>query len=97
VAGSTIKLAGATLRSSAIELSGQGGGSIPKEVLQKIPTTILPEIFRLAAEGILTVDTEIILSLIKFHKHDISIHIPQFTVLKPFRNSANNSESGFLP
>ena len=41
MAGSTIQLAGATLRSSAIELSGQGGGSIPKEVLQKIPTIIL--------------------------------------------------------
>ncbi|QNK63881.1 zinc-binding alcohol dehydrogenase family protein [Pedobacter sp. PAMC26386] len=57
MAGATISLAGATLRSSAIELSGQGGGSIPKNILQKIPTTILPEIFRLAAEGILTVDT----------------------------------------
>src|SRR5258708_7391947 len=58
MAGPSIRLNAAALRSSAIELSGQGGGSIPKDMLKKIPTVYLPEIFRLALEGKLRIETE---------------------------------------
>jgi NADPH:quinone reductase-like Zn-dependent oxidoreductase len=58
MAGPSIKLDAATLRSSAIEMCGQGGGGISKEVLKKIPTVYLPEIFRLSIEGKLRIDTE---------------------------------------
>jgi NADPH:quinone reductase-like Zn-dependent oxidoreductase len=58
MAASSIRLQAAALRSSGIELSGQGGGSIPIEVLAKIPTFYLPEIFRLAVAGKLKVETE---------------------------------------
>ncbi|MEO7215887.1 zinc-binding alcohol dehydrogenase family protein [Mucilaginibacter sp.] len=60
MAGSNITLPAAALRSSMIEICGVGGGSIPMEVLKTIPTQILPEIFRLAAEGKLTIETEAI-------------------------------------
>jgi len=58
MAGPTIELASASLRSSAIELYGVGGGSVPKEVMQKVPTEILPRLFELAATGQLKIDTE---------------------------------------
>ncbi|MBD2702015.1 zinc-binding alcohol dehydrogenase family protein [Spirosoma sp. BT702] len=58
MAGPTIQLASDTLRSAAIELYGVGGGSIPKEVMQKIPTEILPQLFDLVATGKLKLDTE---------------------------------------
>lgn len=58
MAGPSIRLNASVLRSSGIELSGQGGGSIPREVLAKIPTFYLPEIFRLAIEGKLTIETQ---------------------------------------
>lgn len=54
MAGSTITLDANTLRSAGIELYGQGGGSIPKEVLSRVPTEILPKLFDLAARGELT-------------------------------------------
>ncbi|MDN5289127.1 MAG: NADPH:quinone reductase [Mucilaginibacter sp.] len=57
MAGSNINLPGAVLRSSAIELVGSGGGSISKEQMGKIQTEILPEVFRLAAAGKLSIDT----------------------------------------
>jgi NADPH:quinone reductase-like Zn-dependent oxidoreductase len=58
MAGATIKLSAATLRSSAIEIYGQGGGSIPKEVMMKISTEIFPQLINLAAEKKLVIDTE---------------------------------------
>jgi NADPH:quinone reductase-like Zn-dependent oxidoreductase len=58
MAGSSIQLNASTLRSSGIELCGQGGGGLPREILAKIPTFYLPEIFRLAMEGKISVETE---------------------------------------
>jgi hypothetical protein len=58
MAGPAINLAAATLRSSAIELYGQGGGSIPRGVMQKIPTEILPKMIELAASGKIRIDKE---------------------------------------
>ena len=60
MAGPTIQLASGTLRSAAIELYGVGGGSVPKEVMQKVPTEILPQLFDLAATGKLKIETEIV-------------------------------------
>ena len=60
MAGSAINLPAAILRSTAIELTGAGGGSISKEVISKIQTEILPEVFKLAAEGKLSIDTLVI-------------------------------------
>jgi NADPH:quinone reductase-like Zn-dependent oxidoreductase len=57
MAGSAINLPAAILRSTAIELTGAGGGSISKEVTAKIKTEILPEVFKLAAAGKLSIDT----------------------------------------
>ncbi|MCF0069283.1 zinc-binding alcohol dehydrogenase family protein [Dyadobacter sp. CY261] len=57
MAGPTIQLPSAFLRSSAIELYGVGGGSISKEVMQRVPGEILPMLFSLAAEGKLRIDT----------------------------------------
>ena len=57
MAGSAINLPAAILRSTAIELTGAGGGSISKEVIGKIQTEILPEVFKLATEGKLSIDT----------------------------------------
>jgi len=58
MAGSAIKLNAAPLRSSGIEMCGQGGGSIPAEITAKIPSVILPEIFKLAIEGKLKIETK---------------------------------------
>jgi D-arabinose 1-dehydrogenase-like Zn-dependent alcohol dehydrogenase len=58
MAGSTIRLPGSVLRSAGIELHGQGGGSVPKEVMAKIPTEIIPYLFQLAVEGKIRIDTE---------------------------------------
>jgi hypothetical protein len=57
MAGPDINLPAATLRSAPIELVGSGGGSISKEMMAKIQTEILPEVFKLASEGKLTIDT----------------------------------------
>lgn len=57
MAGETIQLPSAILRSSAIEILGSGFGSLPKEALDKMNTEILPEMMQLAAEGKLKVDT----------------------------------------
>lgn len=58
--GATINLKAAVLRSSFIEILGVGGGSIPLEVMKQIPSVILPAIFQLAAEGKLSIDTEVL-------------------------------------
>jgi NADPH2:quinone reductase len=54
MAGPTISLSAAALRSSGIELSGSGGGGIP-------PTAIFetfPQLWALAGAGRLRIDTE---------------------------------------
>jgi NADPH2:quinone reductase len=58
MAGSTIRLPGAVLRSTGLELYGLGGGSMTKETMASLFTEVVPAIFRLAAEGKLVIDTE---------------------------------------
>lgn len=58
MAGENINLASGTLRSSAIELLGSGLGSISKEDLQQFNAEVLPEMFRLAADGKLIIEIE---------------------------------------
>jgi NADPH:quinone reductase-like Zn-dependent oxidoreductase len=61
MAGPKIQLAAATLRSAGIELVGQGGGSLPKEVMKQIPTEIIPELMRMVATGKISIQTEAVL------------------------------------
>ena len=58
MAGPTLALAAATLRSAGVELYGMGGGSVPKAVMAKVPTEILPYLFDLVLQGKLHIDTE---------------------------------------
>jgi NADPH:quinone reductase-like Zn-dependent oxidoreductase len=58
MAGENINLASGTLRSTAIEILGSGIGSISKEEMVLFNTEILSEMFQLAAEGKLSIDTE---------------------------------------
>lgn len=58
VTGDKIQLSAATLRSADIQLLGSGLGSWSRQEVQHLFTSILPEIFNLAAQGILTADTE---------------------------------------
>ncbi len=58
MAGQTINLKAGILRSTAIELYGVGGGSVPKEVMQKVPTEILPKLVELVATGVIKIETE---------------------------------------
>lgn len=58
MAGENINLASGTLRSSTIEISGSGLGSLSKEDLQQFSAGVLPEMFQLAAEGKLTIEIE---------------------------------------
>jgi NADPH:quinone reductase-like Zn-dependent oxidoreductase len=60
MAGPRIHLAAAVLRSAGIEICGQGGGSIPQELMAKLSTEIIPGILNMAAEGKITIDTETI-------------------------------------
>jgi NADPH:quinone reductase-like Zn-dependent oxidoreductase len=57
MAGSTINLPGAVLRSSQIEISGVGGGGVPKEVMAQFPQ-VLGQLYQMAAEGKLVIKTE---------------------------------------
>jgi len=60
MAGPSMQLFSATLRSAAIELYGVGGGSIPKEIMKQVPTHTLPLLFELAATGKLKMETEVV-------------------------------------
>lgn len=60
MAGPTVQLSSATLRSAAIEMYGVGGGSIPKEIMRNVPGTILPLLFDMAATGKLNIETEMV-------------------------------------
>ncbi|CAF0986122.1 unnamed protein product [Didymodactylos carnosus] len=57
MAGDQIQLSSGLLRSSAIEILGSGFGSIPTEVMEKLPAEILPAMLQLAADGKLKVQT----------------------------------------
>ena len=57
VAGDTILLSAEVLRSVDLQLSGSGLGSWTKEEVQKLFSEILPEMFQLAAENKLNVET----------------------------------------
>lgn len=57
MAGDTITLSAAILRSADLQLSGSGLGAWPKEQVELLFTEILPEMFRLAASGKLIVST----------------------------------------
>jgi len=57
MAGRTIELPAAVLRSAGIELVGQGGGSIPREVFTRIGTDVIPTLFGLLADGKIAVET----------------------------------------
>ncbi len=58
MAGPTIQFSSATLRSSAIEMYGSGGGSVSKEIMMKIPELLL-ELYQLAAAGKIKIETEV--------------------------------------
>jgi len=58
MAGSSIVLPAAALRSILLEISGLGGGSIPGEILKRVQFEILPKIFELTAAGLLTIEVE---------------------------------------
>jgi NADPH:quinone reductase-like Zn-dependent oxidoreductase len=57
MAGPRISLPAAALRSRAIELSGQGGGSLSRDLLARVPE-ILPRMFDDAADGRLHIEVE---------------------------------------
>jgi NADPH:quinone reductase-like Zn-dependent oxidoreductase len=57
-AGKDIILESDTIRSSAIEILGSGIGSLSQDDLKKFGSEVLPEMFTLAAEGKLKIQTE---------------------------------------
>jgi len=57
MAGDTIQLSAANLRSINIQLTGSGLGAWSKTEVSQLFTSILPEMFQLAADGKLKVDT----------------------------------------
>jgi NADPH:quinone reductase-like Zn-dependent oxidoreductase len=57
MAGEQIQLSSGILRSSDIKILGSGYGSIPAEVIEKLPSEILPEMLQLAADGKLKIET----------------------------------------
>jgi NADPH:quinone reductase-like Zn-dependent oxidoreductase len=58
MAGDNIQLSSGILRSSDIEISGSGLGSLGADAMNKLFTELLPEMLQLAAEGKLKIDTE---------------------------------------
>jgi hypothetical protein len=59
MAGESINLLSTALRSSAIEILGSGFGSYSQDDLKKFSTELLPEMFQLAAENKLTMETQV--------------------------------------
>lgn len=57
MAGDHIQLSSGILRSADITLIGSGIGSLPEALMQKLFKDILPEMFLLAADGKLKIDT----------------------------------------
>jgi NADPH:quinone reductase-like Zn-dependent oxidoreductase len=60
MAGDKITLSSGTLRSSDIQISGSGLGSVPAEDMKRLFTEMVPEMFQLAADGKLKIETETI-------------------------------------
>jgi NADPH:quinone reductase-like Zn-dependent oxidoreductase len=58
MAGPTMNLAAAILRSTAITMSGVGIGSVPPDVLARIRTEALPRLFAMVASGDLHLRTQ---------------------------------------
>ena len=58
MAGNNINLPSGSLRSVDLTLIGSGFGSLTPEVLKKLSTEYLPEIFALAADKKLLIETE---------------------------------------
>ena len=58
MASSSINLTSGSLRSTDITLTGSGFGSLNQEVLKRLTTEFLPEMFSLAAQGKLIINTE---------------------------------------
>jgi NADPH:quinone reductase-like Zn-dependent oxidoreductase len=56
-AGPDIALPAAVLRSTGIELVGQGGGSVPAEAFGRVVTEIIPALFDMVAREELNIDT----------------------------------------
>jgi len=61
MAGADITLPSAFLRSSPIEILGSGMGSFSRDQLKEYMKNILPEMFKLAANGHLIIDVETVL------------------------------------
>lgn len=58
IAGPTISLSAGTIRNSKIEVLGAGLGSYTKEEFSRLITEFVPEMYQLAAQGKLSVNTE---------------------------------------
>ena len=56
MAGPTITLPSAILRSAGVEIVGLGLGSVPDEAKARAKSDLLPELFRMAAAGTLRID-----------------------------------------
>jgi NADPH:quinone reductase-like Zn-dependent oxidoreductase len=59
MAGENISLSSDTLRSSAIEISGSGFGSLSQDDFKKFNSEILPEMFQLTADKKLIIETQV--------------------------------------
>ncbi len=57
VTGDIIQLSASNLRSTDLQITGSGLGSWTKDQVRKLFSEILPEMFQLAANGILVVET----------------------------------------
>jgi len=57
VTGDSIQLSASGLRSTDLQITGSGLGSWSKEQVRKLFSEILPEMFQLAADGILIIET----------------------------------------
>jgi NADPH:quinone reductase-like Zn-dependent oxidoreductase len=57
MAGDKVQLSSSWLRSTDIQISGSGLGSLPPEAMQELFTTLVPEMFELAAAGKLRIET----------------------------------------
>lgn len=59
MAGPSIDLPAAVLRSAGIELVGQGGGSVPREAFARVLPEVLPALFTMLADGTISVDARV--------------------------------------
>lgn len=57
IAGDSINLSSAILRSSGLSLMGSGVGSLPADALRQLFSVVLPDVYALAAAGKLKIDT----------------------------------------